>query len=117
VKYVCLIYDDEMAWQSATDDQREDVYAGFRALMEEYGPNGRLVDGSELQPTTTATTVAVREGDALVTDGPFAETKEQLGGYILIDVESLDEALEFAGKIPSARTGRVELRPLVERSA
>jgi hypothetical protein len=117
VKYLCLIYDDETSWQHATDAEREDVYGGYKALMDEYGPNGRLVDGSELQPTTTATTVAVRNGETLVTDGPFAETKEQLGGYILIDVDSLDEALEFAGRIPTARTGRVEIRPLVEGSA
>jgi hypothetical protein len=113
---MCLIYANETEWEEAPEEEREEVYAGYRALMDEYGPSGKLVDGCELQPTSTATTVAVRDGQAIVTDGPFAETKEQLGGYILIDVASLDEALEFAGKIPSARTGRVEVRPLVERT-
>ncbi len=117
MKYLCLIYADENAWEATTQDDRQAVYADYGKLMEQYGSNGTLVEGSELQPTTTATTVAVRNGEAMITDGPFVETKEQLGGYILVDVASLDEALEFAAKIPTARTGSIEVRPLVERSA
>jgi hypothetical protein len=76
-----------------------------------------LVGADQLQPTSAATTVRVREGDQLVTDGPFAETKEQLGGYYLIEVESMDEALEWAAKLPSARYGSIEVRPLVPMRA
>jgi hypothetical protein len=115
MKFLCLIYANEAEWDAASEAERQEVYEGYRALQAEYGPGGKLVDGSELQPTSTATTVAVRDGQTIVTDGPFAETKEQLGGFILIDVPSLDEALELAAKIPSARSGRVEVRPLVER--
>ena len=76
---------------------------------------GALVTADQLQPSTTATIVRVRDGETLITDGPFAETKEQLGGYYLLDCGSIDEAIEFAGRIPAAERGAVEVRPLVER--
>jgi hypothetical protein len=115
VKYMCLIYGSEAAWESLPEDQLQAVYAEYGRLGEQYGD--RIVHGAELQPTATATSVRVRGGEALVTDGPFAETKEQLGGYFLIDADSLDDALEFAAKIPSARDGTVEVRPIVDRGS
>ena len=91
------------------------MYQEYAAVSEELARRGMMIDGAELQPTAAATTVRVRDGRALVTDGPFAETKEQLGGYFVIECESLDEAIEAAGKLPTARHGSIEVRPLVER--
>jgi hypothetical protein len=93
------------------------LYAEYGAFTNEVRERGVLVGADQLQPTSAATTVRVREGDQLVTDGPFAETKEQLGGYYLIEVESMDEALEWAAKLPSARYGSIEVRPLVPMRA
>jgi len=84
-------------------------------VSEELAGRGMMIDGAELRPTTAATTVRIRDGRTLVTDGPFAETKEQLGGYFVVECESLDEAIEAAGKLPTARHGSIEVRPLVER--
>jgi hypothetical protein len=109
-----LIYDDEQVWQKLPEDERNSLYAAYGAFTNEVREKGALVSADQLQPTAAATTVRIRDGKEVVTDGPFAETKEQLGGYYLIDVESVDEALEWAAKIPSARYGTIEVRPLVQ---
>jgi hypothetical protein len=117
MQYMLLIYDDEQAWGGLPEDERNSLYAEYGAFTTELRDKGALVSADQLQPTSAATTVRVRKGDQLVTDGPFAETKEQLGGYYLVDVESLDEALEWAAKLPSARYGSIEVRPVVQMTA
>jgi hypothetical protein len=114
MKYMLLIYHDEQAWNAVNETERQQIYAEFRQLRSELEARGKFVTGSQLQPVTTATAVRVRDGKELVTDGPFAETHEQLGGYFLVDAENLDEATSIAARIPSARTGTIEVRPLVE---
>ena len=113
MQYMLLINDDEQVWAKMPDEERNGVYQEYGAYTNELREKGVYVDGNQLQPSTTATTVRVRDDEQVVTDGPFAETKEQLGGYYLIEVESVDEALEWAAKIPSARLGSVEVRPVV----
>ncbi|HEX6719849.1 MAG TPA: YciI family protein [Pyrinomonadaceae bacterium] len=117
MKYMLLIYHDEQSWNGVSEAERQDIYTEFRKLRGELQARGQFVTGSQLQPVTTATTVRVRDGKELVTDGPFAETHEQLGGYFLIEAENLDEATSIAARIPSARTGTIEVRPLVETAA
>ncbi|MDE3191593.1 MAG: YciI family protein [Acidobacteriota bacterium] len=108
--YLLLIHDDESA-------DNGDLMPEYTAYTQELQASGALVGANQLQPSDTATTVRVRNGEQVVTDGPFAEAKEVLGGYYLIDVDSLDEALEWAAKIPSARYGGIEVRPVVMRRA
>ena len=118
MQYMLLIYDDdENVWDKMPEAQRNEIYAEYGAFTTALQESGALLGANQLQPTGTATTVSVRDGEQLVTDGPFAETKEQLGGYYLIDVETVDEALEWAAKIPSARYGKIEVRPIVMRQA
>src|SRR6266571_4136216 len=109
-----LIYDSESTWAAMSEEERGRLYGEYQTFTNELRESGAFVAADQLQPTATATTVQVRDGERLTTDGPFAETKEQLGGYYLIDVESLDEALEWAAKIPAARHGKVEVRPIVQ---
>jgi hypothetical protein len=111
MKYVALIYGDRNEFQAMPEEQVQKIYQEYRALSEEPFVEG----GAELQDSDTATTVRVRNGETLTTDGPFAETKEQLGGYYLIECGTIDEAIEFAARIPAAQGGAVEVRPLVER--
>ena len=111
MKYMALIYGNEEAWDALPEEEQQRVTERYMALAREPAVEG----GAELQDPETATTVRIRNGETLTTDGPFAETKEQLGGYYLIDCASLDEAIEFAARIPGARHGAVEVRPLVER--
>jgi hypothetical protein len=111
MKYMALIYGNEEAWDALSEEEQQGVTERYMALAREPV----TVGGDELQDPDTATTVRVRDGETLTTDGPFAETKEQLGGYYLIDCASLDEALEFAARIPAAERGAVEVRPVVER--
>jgi hypothetical protein len=110
VQYLLLINDEESG-------DRVDLMPEYMAYTQELRDAGALVDANQLQPSGTATTVRVRNSETLVTDGPFIETKETLGGYYLVDVETLDEALEWAAKIPSARFGHIEIRPVVMRQA
>ena len=113
MRYMLLIYDSPELWAALSDEERNAQLQEYMTLAERY-PQVR--GGHELQPATSATTVRVQGTDLLTTDGPFAETKEQLGGYYLVDCENLDEALEIASKIPAARTGgAIEVRPVVER--
>ena len=111
MKYMALIYGNEEAWDARSEEEQQRVSERYMALAREPV----TVGGDELQDPDTATTIRVRDGETLTTDGPFAETKEQLGGYYLIDCASLDEALEFAARIPAAERGAVEVRPVVER--
>jgi hypothetical protein len=117
VQYMLLIHDDEQLFAGMSEDERGAVMGEYRAYTEALAQSGALVSANQLQPTSSATSVRVRDGETLTTDGPFAETKEQLGGYYLIDVESLDEALEWAARIPSARLGTIEVRPVVAARA
>jgi hypothetical protein len=117
MNYMLLIYDDEKLWGSMSESERGQVFAEYGAYTQELRDKGAYVDGDALQPTSTATSVRVRDGEQLVTDGPFTETKEQLGGYYIVDVETLDEALEWAAKIPSARLGTIEVRPVMSVGA
>ena len=117
MKYMLLIYQDEQSWNTINESERQQIYGEYRKLTEQLHSRGQFVTGSELQPISTATSVRVRDGKELVTDGPFAETHEQLGGYFLIEAENLDEATSIAAQIPSARTGTIEVRPLVETAA
>ena len=111
MKYMLLIYGDENAW---TAEEREACYGESIALTQELHAQGRFLGASPLESVTTATSIRVRNGKPLVTDGPFAETREQLGGYYLIDVRDLNEAINVAAKIPGARKGTVEIRPIHE---
>jgi hypothetical protein len=111
MKYMLLIYGDENAW---TKDEREQCYTESTQLTQELHTNGQYLGASPLQSVATATSVRVRDGKRQVTDGPFAETYEQLGGYFLIDAKDLDEAIAIAGRIPGARKGTVEIRPIIE---
>jgi hypothetical protein len=113
MQYICLIYGDEQSFEGMGDEDRNQVMADYMAFTESIGKSGNLVAGDALQPTTTATTVRVRNGETLVTDGPFAETKEQLGGYYVIDAKDADEALAIAARIPGAQHGSIEVRPVV----
>ena len=117
MKYMLLIYHDEPSWDAISETERQQIYLEYRKLREELVSSGKFVTGSQLQPITTATSVRVRDGKELVTDGPFAETHEQLGGYFLVEAANLDEATAIAARIPSARTGTIEVRPLVETAA
>ena len=117
MQYLLMIYDEEKVWEKLPEAERNGLYAEYGAFTTALQESGALVGANQLQPTGTATTVRVRDGETLVTDGPFAETKEQLGGYYLIEVDTVDEALEWAAKIPSARYGDIEVRPIVMRAA
>jgi hypothetical protein len=114
MQYVLLIYGDQAAMASASEDDRQAMYAEYMKFTDDLRTSGALVAGDELQPATTAKTVTVRNGDRLITDGPFAETKETLGGYYLINADSEDKALEWAAKIPGARYGKIEVRPVAQ---
>ena len=114
MKYILLIYLEEKSWGTLTEQERQDIYGDYRRFTEEIIASGNYVSGSELHPVSTATSVRVRDGKVLPTDGPFAETKEQLGGYYLIEAKDLDEATGIAARIPSAKTGTIEVRPLAE---
>ena len=114
MKYMLLICRDEPAWERMSPAERQKVYAESVALSDELTARGQYLGGSPLHPSSAATSVRVRDGQRLVTDGPFAETREQLGGFMLIDVPDLDAAIAIAGRIPLARTSTVEIRPLRE---
>lgn len=115
MQYLLLIYDDESRWMNMPPEALKAMYDDYGAFSASVEAAGAMRGGAELQPISSATTVRVRNGKVQTTDGPFAETKEQLGGYYLIDVPDLDAALAWAAKIPSARGGSIEVRPLVER--
>ncbi len=111
MKYMLLIYTDECAVSEA---EREDCYTESRALAHNLSASGKFIAANPLHPTSAATCLRVREGNRLITDGPFAETREQLGGYFLIEAADLDEAIDVAARVPMARKGTVEIRPVIE---
>ena len=111
MKYMLLVYLDE---QAMTDDEREHCYIESAQLAQDLNSSSQYLDASPLHPVATATSVRVREGKRVVTDGPFAETREQLGGYYLIEARDLDEAIGIAERIPPARFGTIEIRPVLE---
>ena len=113
MQYMLLIYNDPNAWESMPEDEQGAVYQAYGTFTTELQASGKMVAGDALQPISTATSVRIRGGETLTTDGPFAETKEVLGGYYLIDVDTLDEALEWGAKIPGATYGTIEVRPVV----
>jgi hypothetical protein len=112
MKYALLIYTTPGSYEALPDDEREAMHGEYMALSAD----SRCIGGAQLQPVQTATTVEVKDGRTLTTDGPFAETKEVFGGYYVFDVANIDEALELAARIPAARLdGKVEVRPIVEQ--
>ncbi len=111
MKYMLLVYLDE---QALSETEREHCYVESAKLTQELNSTGQYLGASPLHPIATATSVRVRDGKRLVTDGPFAETREQLGGYYLIDAKDLDEAIRIAERIPPARFGTIEIRPVME---
>jgi len=113
MKYLCLIYEDQSGWQKMSDADRNKGMAEYGSFTESIKKSGHYVGGEALQPTNTATTVRVRNGKLSTTDGPFVETKEQLGGYYLIDAKDLNDAIKVASRIPSAKWGGVAVRPLM----
>ena len=118
MQYLLLIYQQEgSATSAASDEEMASERAGYGAFTVETRERGQLVAGEALEPTTTATSVRVREGQVFVTDGPFAETKEALGGFYLLECRDLDEAIEMAAKIPAVKRGTIEVRPIWTLSA
>src|ERR1043165_2304457 len=111
MKYMLLVYLDEKA---LSEDERQKCYGESIELTYQLRSDGKYLAASPLHPTGTATSVRVREGKRLVTDGPFAETREQLGGYFLVDANNLDEALKIAERVPAAKHGTIEIRPVLE---
>jgi len=111
LQYLALIHGDEAAWESMGAEERRSVYRRYREFAEK--PEG--VGGAELQPTATATTVRTRDGERLVTDGPYAEVKEALGGFFILETDSIEEACRLAAEIPAAEHGAIEVRPVYVR--
>jgi hypothetical protein len=114
VQFMALIYGNERHWEALSEDQRREVYARYGAFADEARAAGVLAGGEELGSTSGATTVRVRDGQAVVADGPYAETNEALGGYFLLECGSWDDALDWAARIPAAEVGAVEVRPVYE---
>jgi hypothetical protein len=115
MQYLLLIYNDEQQYWALGEEEREALYAEYGAFTQSIQESGNMLGGAQLQPTGSATSVRIRNGETLVTDGPFAETKEQLGGFYLVDANDVDEAIALAERIPAARNGTIEVRPLVPR--
>ena len=111
MRYMLLVYGEESAW---TDAERASCYKESAHLAQDLHAGGNYLAAAPLQPVSTATSLRIRDGKKLVTDGPFAETREQLGGYYLIEAQDLDQALAIAARIPGARKGTVEVRPVLE---
>ena len=112
MQFMTLIYSDESAWDALTDEERSGIYSRYQALADDARAAGVMQGGDQLGSTRDATTVRVREGQALVVDGPYAETKETLGGYFLFECASIDEAVDWAARIPAAEYSAIEVRPV-----
>jgi hypothetical protein len=117
MKYLCLIYENEKSWENASPAEGEAIMNEYFRFTADIQKKGKYIAGEALQPTQTATTVRVRNGKVSTTDGPFAETKEQLGGFYLIEANDLNDAIQVAAKIPAVRSGSIEVRPVVDFSA
>jgi len=114
MRYIMLIYMNEAEAASISQEEQQAVFAAYGAYTNEIREKGIMHGGDALQPSSTAKTVKVRDGKVVSTDGPFAETKEQLGGYYILDCKDWDEAVAWAAKIPTAQSGRIEVRPIME---
>ena len=114
MKYLCLIYDDEKKASGMAKSELDALMQDYFAFTEDIKKSGHYRAGEALQPVQTATSVRIRNGKLSTTDGPFAETKEQLGGFYMVDARDLNEAIQIASKIPSAKTGTIEVRPVEE---
>jgi hypothetical protein len=114
MKYMMLIYDDEQVWGKLSEAEQGQIMAEYGRFTQQIRSTGHYTGGAQLHPAASGSSVRVREGKLLQTDGPFAETREQLGGYYLIEARDLDEATGIAARIPSARLGTVEIRPVLE---
>ena len=113
MQYLLLIYGDEAHWAGLSKEESDAIFDEYRTFTESIAAQGIMQGGAALTPVSTARTVRVREGRSTVSDGPFAETREQLGGYYLVEAKDLDEAISIAARIPSARYGTIEVRPVV----
>lgn len=116
MQYLLLIYDKEADWNKMSEADRNSIYKEYGDFTQSITQSGHFKAGHQLQPISTATTVRVRDKKRVVTDGPFAETKEQLGGFYMIEAKDLDDAIAVAARIPSARAGSIEVRPIVSRN-
>jgi hypothetical protein len=114
MKYMLLIHVNEQFWDNLSENDKQLAYAEYRQLLERIKSTGKYVGSARLLPSSSATSVRVREGKRLVTDGPFAETREQLGGYFLVEADSVEEAVGVAALIPAARHGTIEVRPVMD---
>ena len=117
MKYMLLIYNREQEWVKLSEAEQNAIYGEYAKFSQSIKDSGNYITGAQLHPVGSATSVRVRNDEQLVTDGPFAETHEQLGGYYLVEAKDLDEATAIAARIPCARRGSIEVRPLVERAA
>lgn len=117
MRYLCLIYENEKAWEALPPAETEAIMNEYFQFTDDIRKNGKYVAGEALHPTASATTVRVRNGKVSTTDGPFAETKEQLGGFYLIEATDLNDAIQVASRIPAARGGSIEIRPVMDFSA
>jgi hypothetical protein len=113
MQYLLLIYENESSWANLSEEEEGKIFQEYMSFAQGIRGSGHYVGGEALQPASTATTVRVKNGKTLTTDGPFAETKEQLGGYFLVEAKDLDEAIGIAARIPGARTGSIEVRPIL----
>lgn len=116
MKYMLLIYHDEKVWEQLTEAERQEIYVEYRQLIERLQTEGKYQVGDQLQSTSTASSVRIRDGKQFVTDGPFAETREQLGGFFMIEAKDAAEAAGVAAQIPSARMGTIEIRPVAPKA-
>ncbi|MCZ6835025.1 MAG: YciI family protein [Planctomycetota bacterium] len=116
MRYLLLIYSDESVYPTMSEEDMGKLMAEYGEFTQALETSGVMVGADRLQPTHTATTVRIRDGETLTTDGPFAETKEQFGGYYTVDVENLDDAIAWAAKIPTSKYGSIEVRPIWEES-
>jgi hypothetical protein len=114
MKYLCLIYSDESQWPKLAKPDMDKMMTEYREFTESVKKSGQYLGGNRLLPTQTATTIRIRNGKTSTTDGPFAETKEQLGGYYLVEAKDLNEAIQVASRIPGAKVGSIEVRPVAE---
>jgi hypothetical protein len=114
MQYALLIYASEQEWASQSEEESQAQFQEYMAFTKDVVDRGLYKGGEALHPTASATTVRVREGETLTTDGPFAETKEQLGGFYLVEAKDLDEAIEIAAGIPDVRRGSIEVRPVMD---
>jgi len=117
MKYLCLIYSEESLWPKLPKAETEKMMAEYGEFTQSIKRSGHYVGGDRLHPTSAATSVRIRNGKLSTTDGPFAETKEQLGGYYLVDAKDLNEAIQIASRIPGARVGCIEVRPVWDSPA